>query len=117
MSQRGRRIARAACADLTARPDLLPNRPAQHSCAAQAGHLGGIVTTERIATALRRLQSILRRRPAAAVAPDSAALSIWQGGGRVLTRPEHGTQILTDLPAALGGAGEHVTPGWRCARD
>jgi uncharacterized OsmC-like protein len=74
---------------------------------------GGIVTTEGIATALQRLQSILRRRPTAAVTSDSAALSIWQGGGgRVATRPVHGSPILTDLPEALGGTGEHVTPGW-----
>jgi len=70
------------------------------------------MTRQRIAVALRRLQSILKRRPSAGAALDAAALSSWQGAGRIVTRHAGGTQMLTDLPRALGGAGEAVTPGW-----
>ena len=31
---------------------------------------------------------------------------------RVICHHENGTQIATDLPAALGGTGDQVTPGW-----
>jgi len=70
------------------------------------------MTTEPIAAAMQRLRSILQRRPAAGLAEDSIALSTWQGAGRVATRHVHGTQVLTDLPEALGGTGEGMSPGW-----
>lgn len=70
------------------------------------------MTMEHIASAMRRLQSVLQRRPSAGIAPDGAALSSWRGAARVATRHAHGTEVLTDLPEALGGAGEGVTPGW-----
>jgi uncharacterized OsmC-like protein len=70
------------------------------------------MTTAHIAAAMRRLQSILQRRPAAGIAPDGPALSTWEGAARVATRHAHGTQVLTDLPVALGGGGVGVSPGW-----
>jgi len=65
-----------------------------------------------IAQALRRVESIVRRRPAAALHEDTAAHAIWQGDLRVVTGHAGGVRLATDMPPELGGAGAQVTPGW-----
>lgn len=67
---------------------------------------------EPIAAALERVRDIFRRRPEAALDDDAPATACWQGGLRMVASHANGTQIATDMPAALGGRGERVTPAW-----
>ncbi|WP_027896846.1 OsmC family protein [Zestomonas thermotolerans] len=70
------------------------------------------MTNQDIATALRRLETVLARRPEMGMHPDVPALARWQGGTRVEVCHESGARLQTDLPVELGGSGEQVTPGW-----
>jgi uncharacterized OsmC-like protein len=71
------------------------------------------MAAERIAAALARLESVLRRRPRFGDSEDNPAIAQWRGGARFIARPPKGNvEILTDLPAELGGGGEGITPGW-----
>ncbi len=65
-----------------------------------------------IASAIRRVESVLGRRPEAGLHGDAPACASWDGGTRVVTRAADGTQVVTDMPAELGGAGGQFTPGW-----
>lgn len=65
-----------------------------------------------IATAVQRVQGGLKRRPETAVHDDSPATARWQSGARVVTSHPDGVQVVTDMPAELGGSGDQVTPGW-----
>jgi uncharacterized OsmC-like protein len=65
-----------------------------------------------IAAAVRRVESVLKRRPEFGIHDDAQATACWRSGLRVVSSHENGTQILTDLPAELGGSGDQVTPGW-----
>jgi uncharacterized OsmC-like protein len=65
-----------------------------------------------VAVALQRLEAVLQRRPETGLHDDTAALARWEGGMQVRTRHESGLEVATDLPCELGGAGDHVTPGW-----
>jgi uncharacterized OsmC-like protein len=70
------------------------------------------MTIKDIAAALQRVESALRRRPATGIHDDAPATARWQTGLRVVACHANGTQMLTDMPAALGGGGDQVTPGW-----
>jgi organic hydroperoxide reductase OsmC/OhrA len=70
------------------------------------------MTTEDIAAAVQRVESVLRRRPATGMHDDPPATAQWQMGLRVVARDANGAQMVTDMPSELGGGGEHVTPGW-----
>jgi len=70
------------------------------------------MTIEDIAAAVQRVESVLKRRPAAGMHDDAPATARWQNGLRVVACHANGTQLSTDLPAELGGTGENVTPGW-----
>jgi uncharacterized OsmC-like protein len=70
------------------------------------------MASQDIVAAVQRTERILGQRPSAAVRPDSPALARWIGGMQVDTSSGDGPGILTDVPAALGGDGEGVTPGW-----
>jgi organic hydroperoxide reductase OsmC/OhrA len=70
------------------------------------------VTIEDIAAAMQRLESILKRRPATGIHDDAPATAQWQTGLRVVARHANGSQVVTDMPAELGGSGDQVTPGW-----
>jgi uncharacterized OsmC-like protein len=70
------------------------------------------MATADIAAAVRRTQQILRRRPGAALQADSPALCRWVGGVSVVTGDGSGREVVTDLPPALGGGGEALSPGW-----
>jgi uncharacterized OsmC-like protein len=70
------------------------------------------MTMERIAAALHRVESILKRRPEVGLHADAPAVARWEGGARVVSRHPNGASVATDLPSELGGTGEEVTPGW-----
>jgi uncharacterized OsmC-like protein len=65
-----------------------------------------------IAAAMRRLETVLQRRPEIGRHDDAPAQAHWQSGTRVLSRHANGTQLPTDMPGELGGSGDQVTPGW-----
>jgi uncharacterized OsmC-like protein len=67
---------------------------------------------QRIAAALHRVESILKRRPEAGLYADSPAVARWDGGTRVVSRHPNGASVATDMPSELGGMGGEVTPGW-----
>lgn len=70
------------------------------------------MAAEEIAAAWRRSESLLQRRPDAGLHEDSTATARWDGGLRIAAGHANGTQVLTDMPAELGGSGDRVTPGW-----
>jgi uncharacterized OsmC-like protein len=70
------------------------------------------MSMERIAAALHRIESILKRRPEAGMHDDAPAVARWEGGAHVVARHPNGASVATDLPSELGGLGEEVTPGW-----
>jgi uncharacterized OsmC-like protein len=65
-----------------------------------------------IAAALKRVQKILLKSPKTGLHADAPATARWDGGTRVTTSHENGTQVATDLPTEVGGGGTAVTPGW-----
>jgi uncharacterized OsmC-like protein len=67
---------------------------------------------QHIADALQRVEAVMRRRPEAGLHDDAPATARWQGGTRVVSGHANGTEIASDMPAELGGSGDHVTPGW-----
>ena len=69
-------------------------------------------TLQPVATAMQRVRSVFMRRPEAAVHDDAPATARWQGSTRVVTSHDAGAQVLSDMPAELGGTGDQVTPGW-----
>jgi uncharacterized OsmC-like protein len=75
-------------------------------------HEGTGMTTQDIATALRRAEKVFRRRPAAGMHEDATATARWQGGTRVMSSHANGMQVATDMPPELGGSGDCVSPGW-----
>jgi len=70
------------------------------------------MTMQDIATALQRVESALKRKRAGGTHDDPPATARWQTGLRVASSHANGTQVLTDMPIALGGSGDQVTPGW-----
>jgi uncharacterized OsmC-like protein len=71
------------------------------------------MAAERIAAALARLESVLHLRPTFGDCEETPAIAWWQGGAKFIAlHPKERLEILTDLPAELGGDGEGVTPGW-----
>jgi uncharacterized OsmC-like protein len=73
---------------------------------------GAGMTTETISKAMQRVRAVLARRPEVGIHADEPAIARWDQGTRVATRHENGTQVTTDMPVALGGTGDQVTPGW-----
>jgi hypothetical protein len=63
------------------------------------------MATKDIAAAMQRVESVLKRRPAAGIHDDVAATARWQTGMRVVASHVNGTQMLTDMPTELGGTG------------
>lgn len=70
------------------------------------------MTLRAISAAMDRLTTILQRRPDFGLHDDAQATARWEGGLRIVSRHENGTQLLTDMPAEFGGGGTQVTPGW-----
>ena len=70
------------------------------------------MTSQDIATAIQRVESVFRRRPEAALDDDAPASARWQGRTRVVSTHASGAAVVTDMPVELGGSGDQVTPGW-----
>ena len=70
------------------------------------------MTRQDIAAAMQRVETVLRQRPETGLHDDAPASARWQGGTRVVASHANGTQMATDMPGALGGSGDQVTPGW-----
>ena len=70
------------------------------------------MTQREIAAALERMQSVLTRRPSAGLQADEPCQARWIEGMRVAARDRAGREVVTDVPAALGGDGSAVSPGW-----
>jgi organic hydroperoxide reductase OsmC/OhrA len=93
-------------------PPLASTRRSTHNWTGQGGSTRAHMTIEDIAAAVRRVESVLQRRPASAIHDDAPATAKWQTGLRVMACHADGTQIVTDMPSELGGSGAEVTPGW-----
>ena len=68
-----------------------------------------------VADALARLAKVLRRHPEAGRLDDVSAQARWAGPDnalRVQCRHPNGREVVTDMPAELGGSGDQVSPGW-----
>jgi uncharacterized OsmC-like protein len=71
------------------------------------------MAAERIAAALARLEAVLHEHPGFGLHDESPAVARWQGGTKFITsRPGGGPELVSDMPAQMGGEGEGVTPGW-----
>jgi organic hydroperoxide reductase OsmC/OhrA len=70
------------------------------------------MTSQKIAAAMQRVESVLRRRPEVGLHEDAPATARWERGTRVVSSHTNGAQLVTDMPAELGGGGDQVTPGW-----
>jgi uncharacterized OsmC-like protein len=70
------------------------------------------VTAESIAKSMVRARAAFARRPQAGTHPDDAATARWKHGVRVVTRQPNGSELTTDMPTALGGTGDQMSPGW-----
>jgi len=122
------RISSHVHGPLSARPELLPDRPGirdragkplgttrlrSHNPRLGSAHRRGIfMTTQHIAAALQRVESVMRRRPELGVHDDAPATARWEQGTRVVALHANGTQVATDMPSELGGTGDKITPGW-----
>jgi uncharacterized OsmC-like protein len=71
-----------------------------------------LTTPKQIASAMKRVESVLERRPRNGLAADAPASACWEGGLRVVTRHDGGARISTDMPEELAGSGDQFTPGW-----
>lgn len=65
-----------------------------------------------IAAAVQRVITAFARHPDLAVHDDVPATARWQSGTRMVVRNPNGIEVLTDMPAELGGSADQVTPGW-----
>lgn len=70
------------------------------------------MTTEQIAASMERVVSALRRKPHAGLQDDAPATVSWAGGLRTAARSAQGTEVITDMPQAIGGSDGAPTPGW-----
>lgn len=68
--------------------------------------------TTDVAAALERARGVLARRPSAGLHDDAAGEARWVGGVRTVARHANGREVVTDMPAELGGGGGEVSPGW-----
>jgi hypothetical protein len=73
------------------------------------------MTAKNISKAMARVRTLLARRPGAGIHPDEPAIVTWDEGTRVVARHANGTQITTDMPVELGGAGNEFSPRAGCS--
>jgi uncharacterized OsmC-like protein len=71
-----------------------------------------MTTLQNLVASVQRVKAALQRRPESGLYDDAPALVRWQSGTRFVASHGNGTQVLTDMPAELGGSGDQVTPGW-----
>jgi uncharacterized OsmC-like protein len=67
---------------------------------------------EQIAASMERVVSALRRKPHAGLHDDTPATVRWVGGLRTVAHSATGAEVITDMPAAIGGDDSAATPGW-----
>jgi uncharacterized OsmC-like protein len=67
---------------------------------------------EQVAASIERVVTALRRKPHAGLHEDTPATVRWSGGLRTLARTASGAEVVTDMPAAIGGEDTAPTPGW-----
>jgi uncharacterized OsmC-like protein len=70
------------------------------------------MAAQNIAQALQRVETVLRRRPEGGLHDDAPAVARWEGCTRMVVSHPTGQQVLTDMPAEMGGSGDQVSPGW-----
>ncbi|WP_341914232.1 OsmC family protein [Polaromonas sp. YR568] len=70
------------------------------------------MTSQDIAAALQRVESVFHRRPEAAFHDDAPGTVRWESGLRLVATHANGKQVLTDMPGEFGGTGDQVSPGW-----
>jgi len=70
------------------------------------------MSSQDIAAAMQRMEDVLKRRPQSGLHDDPPATAVWTSGMRVVSSHANGTTAATDMPVALGGTGDHVSPGW-----
>lgn len=61
---------------------------------------------------MQRIERVLQRRPEAGLEHDSPASARWGGGTRIACSDPSGVRVETDMPLAIGGTGDQVSPGW-----
>lgn len=70
------------------------------------------MSSSETASALRRVEQALIRRPDVGLHEDAPAQATLSRGTRVLIRHANGTEVETDMPDEFGGSGALPTPGW-----
>ncbi len=70
------------------------------------------MTDEQIRAALEAAAAYLREHPDEARYTDSLATARLDSGLRVVVDGAGGEQLVTDMPAAVGGAASAPSPGW-----
>jgi uncharacterized OsmC-like protein len=70
------------------------------------------MSIEEMATAMNRVEAVLRRRPETGVHDDAPATATWRGGTRAVSSHANGTEVETDMPPEFAGSGDRVSPGW-----
>jgi uncharacterized OsmC-like protein len=68
--------------------------------------------TDQIRTAIEGASAYLREHPGEASYTDSLATARLESGLRVRVAGPGGEELVTDMPAAVGGAGSAASPGW-----
>jgi uncharacterized OsmC-like protein len=70
------------------------------------------MTSDQIAAAMQRAESVLQRRPEAGLHDDAPASARWDGGLKIVASHANGFRMETDMPREMGGGGLDVSPGW-----
>ena len=68
--------------------------------------------SESIRAAMEAASAYLREHADEAAYTDSLATARIEDGLRVRVEGPAGEALVTDMPAAVGGSGEHPSPGW-----
>jgi uncharacterized OsmC-like protein len=70
------------------------------------------MAAEQIAASMERVVSALRRKPQAGLHDDDPSTVRWAGGLRTVARSAAFGEVVTDMPATIGGEESAPTPGW-----
>lgn len=70
------------------------------------------MSLEGVGEAMKRVRTVLERRPDMGPHDDAPATARWQQGTRIVASHANGTSMQTDMPTELGGSGDRVSPGW-----
>jgi uncharacterized OsmC-like protein len=68
--------------------------------------------TDDVRTAIDRASAYLREHPEEAQYTDSLATARLESGLRVVVGGPSGEELVTDMPAGVGGAASAPSPGW-----